>query len=94
MKGKPVRTGSPTIDSIQKNWQRIIGNAEKVFIIGVNPNLEDSHIWDFIHKKDQIFYCGCKSSFDKWQRDQGRDDIFLDCIFETSIEDIIKYSLN
>ena len=94
MKSKPVRIGSPTIDLLQKNWQRIIGNAEKVFIIGVNPNIEDHHIWNYIHKKDQVFYCGCKSSFKKWQRDQGRNDIFLDYTFENSIEDIIKYSLN
>lgn len=67
--------------------------AEKVFIIGVNPNLEDKHIWDYIDKKDQIFYCGSRDNFDDWQQNKNREDIFLNCTFKSAIQDIIKLSL-
>lgn len=94
MSSKPIQMGSVAITRIQKDWQDIIMNAEKVFIVGANPNMEDKHIWDFINKKSQIFYCGNKDNFENWQQNKNRKDVFLNCTFESAIQSIIEHSLN
>ncbi len=94
MSSKPIQMGSVAIKEMQEDWQEIITKAKKVFIIGVNPNLEDKHIWDYVDKKDRVFYCGSKDRFDEWQQNKNRKDIFLNYTFESAIQNIIKYSLN
>jgi len=94
MSSKPIQMGSVAITKMQKDWQEIIMKAKKIFIIGVNPNLEDKHIWDYIDKKDQVLYCGNKYRFDEWQKNKNRKDIFLNCTFKSAIQNIIEHSLN
>jgi len=91
MRGKPIQIGYDTISRIQGNWQSKVKEAKKVFIIGIKPNLEDNHIWDYIHKKDKIFFCGSRSNFREWQNKMNREDVFLSNTFERLISNITKY---
>ena len=91
MKDKPNQIGKPHIEAMQNKWKEWILNAEKIFLIGVNPDMKDSHVWDSLSKtKSKIFFCGNKDSFEKWQKIKSRNDIYLGARFKECYLDIIK----
>lgn len=78
MHGKQLQISKSSIENIQKTWSDVVLKAEKVFIIGVYPNLWDKHIWDVLSKTNtKIYYCGSKEGFKKWQTAKNRQDIFM-----------------
>ncbi len=91
MKNKPLQIGEPTIQSFQKYWQEEVIRAEKIFIIGVNPNLEDKHIWDCLSEaKGKNYFCGSKNGFSNWQKQVKRKDNYIGNRFKDSISQILK----
>src|ERR1035437_10709658 len=63
MKDKPNQIGKPHIEAMQNKWKEWVLNAEKIFLIGVNPYMKDSHIWDSLSEtKSKIYFCGNKVS--------------------------------
>lgn len=74
MNSKPTQIAHNFITEQQKKWAQIILNANKVLIIGVNPYLEDNHIWKSLTQTDaNIGFIGGKEGFDKWIT-SGRDE--------------------
>jgi len=89
-KDKPLQVGAPAIQSLQKYWQEQVSRAEKIFIIGVNPNLEDKHIWDYLsNTSSKIYFCGSQNSFINWQETAKRKDEFIESKFENAIGRIL-----
>jgi len=66
MKNKPVQVNRKSIAEIQQVWKDRILESNKLIIIGVNPNLEDKHVWDSIKTtKAKIGFVGSDNGFKK-----------------------------
>ena len=90
-KDKPLQIASTTITNLQKYWQKETKHADKIFTIGIYPNLEDKHIWSFISQTEgEIFYCGNESGFNKWQKQTKRNDCYITKNFGNSISTILS----
>jgi hypothetical protein len=78
MENKPLQINSSQLDKVKKEWQNQILNAEHILIIGVRPNPDDKHIWDFLsNTQGKIGYVGNKDEFNKWKnahRNHSRDE--------------------
>jgi len=89
IKDKPIQQAPDVIDSVQKYWQQQILATEQIFLVGVNPNLEDEHIWKCLSQtKTTIYFCGDRKAFDVWQRQSNRADNYLSEYFEDAIDDM------
>lgn len=65
--GKPMQICSQIIQRLQGYWASRVTRAGKVVIIGVNPNPNDSHIWNPLANTDaKILYIGNKERFENW----------------------------
>jgi hypothetical protein len=85
-KYKPIQFVPDIINGLQKFWQEQIRQAESVFIIGISPNMDDRHIWDYISQTEaKIFYCGGKETFENWQVNVKRNDEYIANEFEKAI---------
>ena len=90
MKDKPNQIGKPHIEAMQEKWKEWILNAEKIFLIGVNPHIEDSHIWGPLSEsKSKVYFCGNNGSFTEWQTLKNRHDEYIGEKFEDSFDKII-----
>ncbi len=90
MKDKPLQIAATTIKNLQAVWQKQIGEAENIILIGICPNLEDRHIWDSISSsKAKIFYCGSETKFKAWQKEKNRQEVYIGKYFEDTIETIL-----
>ena len=71
MSGKHVQIGASTIQTLQDKWRKAVLEAAKVLIIGVAPNIEDTHIWQPIGETPAtIGYVGDREFFESWATDQ------------------------
>lgn len=69
MEGKPVNIAPTVINEIINRFKKKINQAEKVFIIGVKPIIEDNHLWDcFSNFNGNIFYVGSKNDFKEFSK--------------------------
>lgn len=69
MKSKPVQVSPSTISEIQEEWRNHVLNSTKIFIIGVNPNPEDKHLWNAIASSPaEIVYVGNEGAFSYWSK--------------------------
>jgi hypothetical protein len=67
MRGKPLSVSGGSIQAIQQEWANCVNNAKSVVCIGVNPVVEDNHIWGPIAATaGQLIFVGNKSAFEKW----------------------------
>ena len=90
MKNKPNQIGKPHIEAMQTKWKEWILSAKKIFLVGVNPYFEDSHIWNPLSEtKSKIYFCGNLNSFTEWQKLKNRHDEYISDRFESSIGKII-----
>lgn len=91
MREKPNQIGKPHIEAMQGAWKDWVINAEKIFIVGVNPQLEDAHIWDALsNTQAKIYFCGNEIRFNKWQNLKNKHDKYIGSRFENSIDEIIS----
>ncbi len=92
-RNKPLQVSPNTIKQIQNVWQDYIQTVEQIFVIGLNPNIEDSHIWDFLTKTQaKIFYIGNEVDFDQYTQNHrdSKENLFINTTFETSFMDLLK----
>ncbi|MDN5868849.1 MAG: hypothetical protein L0H55_15800, partial [Candidatus Nitrosocosmicus sp.] len=68
MRNKPFIGTSDRIKQINQEWIRQISKADKILIIGVKPNPDDKHIWDYISAANaEVGYIGDKDQFEIWK---------------------------
>nr|WP_294793324.1 hypothetical protein [uncultured Mucilaginibacter sp.] len=66
-KDKPLAIAEGLITSYQQDWSTMILNADKIFVIGVRPLSEDSHIWQPIaNSKGSLYFVGDQNEFENW----------------------------
>jgi len=69
MKDKPTQVNSRTLKEIQSVWQERINETDKLLIIGINSNPEDSHIWNVIkNTRTKIGFVGSDRGFKKLKK--------------------------
>jgi len=92
-RGKPMQICPQIIQLLQNFWKSCVAKAEKVVIIGVNPNLNDTHIWTPLANTDaKILYIGNQKRFENWRRQfrPTRDSVWLAGTFEKGFNDLLE----
>jgi hypothetical protein len=71
--GKPIAMSPSPIHSAQEKWAEMVMSAERIMLIGVNPNMDDRHIWESLTNTDAtIGYIGSQTAFETWITDHRR----------------------
>jgi hypothetical protein len=66
-KDKPLAIAEGLIKNFQNEWTEKIKNADKIFVIGVRPLVEDVHIWQPIADSlGSLYFVGDEVEFEKW----------------------------
>lgn len=88
---KPVHIAPHIPQGLQEYWQKQVKLADRIIVVGVNPNMEDKHIWDHLSQTGaKIYYSGDKVDFDIWQNKVKRNDVFIAEKFEDAIHSILQ----
>ncbi len=68
MEGKPTAVCPNLLRAMQEAFDKVVREAKTVLIVGVNPHIVDTHIWDCISETDaEIVFCGDETAYEKWQ---------------------------
>lgn len=95
MEGKPTSVCLNEITAMQEAFSRAVLSAKKVSVIGVNPNVADTHIWDAINQTDaEVVFCGDQVAFESWRKKhrQGRPARFTKPFFAEALDELIRFS--
>lgn len=66
-RGKSISMSPDPILQGQRQWAVNVGACDRVLIIGVNPNINDDHIWmPLSNTSAEIGYVGSAKSFNDW----------------------------
>jgi hypothetical protein len=66
--GKPIAMSPAPIQDAQRRWGEHIGAADRVLLIGVNPNPADAHLWvPLAETRADLGFVGDASAFDAWR---------------------------
>lgn len=92
MKGKPLNVSLSSINSLQGTWCNYINHAKIIFVIGVNPIPEDTHIWNVLQKTPlPIFFICDQNSAHNWITANSKSNCeYIGSYFEQSVEKIIE----
>jgi hypothetical protein len=76
-KGKPVLYCPEFVQEQQRHWCRAVGEAKRVYVIGVRVNPDDRHVWDILERsRAGIFYVGPEGdAVSDWATQRGRRDV-------------------
>lgn len=96
-KGKPIAMSPSPIIEIQKRWAKHVIESDKILLIGVNPNLEDDHIWKVLGESEAVVgYIGSHQLFLDWTASsrQGKKNTFIGRTWEEVEQDAINFISN
>ncbi len=89
MEGKPVHSHQSVIVQLQGWWQSALAEAEAVGVIGVRPNVDDSHIWDHLASTPgKLVIVGNREENEQWaeQYREGRPTVVVGTRFDGSLK--------
>ena len=67
MPGKPIQVSAGSISAVQAAWREKVMAADRVAVVGVFPNVEDTHVWDVLaNVPGELFYVGGADPFQQW----------------------------
>lgn len=92
-KGKQVLFCPSFVEKVQRDWREEVLGASRVFIIGVHPNPEDSHIWGPLKKtKASLWYVGPEEDAFRhwWESERRRDAHHLSPDFGDAVPAILR----
>lgn len=70
MQGKPLAVSPSAIKQIQAWWTEAILGAKTVVIIGVQPNVSDSHLWKpLAETAANMLFIGSENAFAQWKNE-------------------------
>jgi hypothetical protein len=68
MEGKILNVSPSVIKQLQQAWADRVSHANVLFLIGINPNVQDSHIWEPLAKSKAILYfIGDEKALENWK---------------------------
>lgn len=91
---KRVTSGVNFIDEQKQKWADLCSTAKEIYLIGIKPRDNDSHIWDPLAKTPaKIIYCGGTKGakrFKEWSRlvNRSSENLVLDGYFQDEFEEI------
>ncbi len=66
-KDKPLAIAPDVIKNFQNEWSEKVRIAEKIFVIGVRPIVDDKHIWQPIAASTgTLYFVGDKPEYENW----------------------------
>jgi hypothetical protein len=89
---KPIQMSPSIIRLIQGYWTNAISRAPKVVIIGVKPNLSDSHLWQPLSDTPAEIFCVGAKEFEDWAsrlRKNGSYE-YLGHDFDQSLDAVVE----
>lgn len=97
MPGKPIQVSAGSISGVQAAWREKVMTADRVAVVGVFPNVEDTHVWDTLANiQGELIYVGGADPFEKW-RAQYRPDKPAKLLaerFDAAFEPLINLMVN
>lgn len=94
MEGKPTQVAPGTIRALQAMWQDRVADAAVTIVIGVHPNPQDTHVWDFLAASPGLVgYVGpAKAAFEAWAAGTslGGRAVYLSDRFDTSVDEVVR----
>ena len=78
------------IQDIQTEFQQTVGSAKEIISIGVRPDTNDKHIWEYIQNSNaSLILCGNKSDCMGWiSHHRTKDSTFIGTKFQSSLDAI------
>ena len=68
MEGKPLNVSPSVIGQLQHTWADYVGDANALFLIGVKPNIHDTHIWEpLANSKASLYFIGDEKALENWK---------------------------
>jgi hypothetical protein len=66
-KNKPIFVGREQIEEIQQQFQNAVLSSQSIIVVGVNPNPEDQHIWNYLKDTSaNLYLIGDKEACGNW----------------------------
>jgi hypothetical protein len=97
MPEKPVQASPSAIGALQAAWRARVMEAEKVAVVGVFPNLQDTHVWNALaDAPGHLYYVGGEAPFREWvdQHRSGKPATFLGERFDAAFDRLTKLIVN
>jgi len=93
MQNKPTITNKSFLEKLQKEWKAQIKKSNKIILIGIKPNPQDTHIWNpIISSNAKIGYVGSASGFKALKKmNPKKSPVQIATSFETSISAIESF---
>ena len=77
-RGKKVFISPDQINQILGEFHDYLSTVEVVFVIGVNPNIEDTHIWDYLKNLgDKLYLIGSEENCKQWIKNYNSSATWL-----------------
>ncbi len=92
MEGKPTAVCPNLLRAMQEAFDKVVREAKTVLIVGVNPHIVDTHVWDCISETDaEIVFCGDETAYEKWKAECRRDGParFVGRYFAEAVGDLV-----
>jgi hypothetical protein len=97
MPGKPIQVSAGSISAVQAAWREKVLTADRVAVVGVFPNVEDTHVWDTLAKvPGELVYVGAAEPFEKWVAEyrSGRPARLLAERFDAAFDSLVNLVVN
>jgi hypothetical protein len=92
-KGKEVQISESSIRTIQDIYAHAVPNATSIGVIGVRPNIEDTHVWGPLASTPaRILYVGSRDIYSGWRNDHrgDRPTKYLGSRFDAAIDPLVE----
>jgi len=92
--GKPVLSCHRQIEEVQRIYAKEVARANRVAVIGANPN-DDAHVWNpLVHSKGKIGFVGNEEACGRLaSMREGAETILLDGKLETALDELENFLL-
>lgn len=90
-RGKDLNIGRKDIKQTQKEFQDMVSNANLVIVVGVKPNPEDHHIWDYLRDmKGKLVLVSPDKECNRWRKkNKIKDKVdWINKKFDPAFDDI------
>ncbi len=97
MRRKPVQVSSASVAALQNAWQEKAMKADRVAVVGVFPNSEDTHLWDTLASiPGELLYVGAAEPFREWARQhrQTKPTHILAERFDQAFNDLLQRTVS
>ena len=92
MEGKPTAVCPSLLREMQAAFDKAVREAQVVLIVGVNPHIVDTHIWNCIGETEaEVVFCGDETAYEKWKAEHrgNKSARFVGPYFAEAVGDLV-----